>query len=50
MEDYFEGRDSFYLCLELLSVQTLYSYIASLPSIIEEKRARDLIMKIGQGM
>lgn len=50
MEDYFEGRDSFYLCLELLSEQTLYSYIASLPSIIEEKRARDLIMKIGQGM
>ena len=50
MEDYFENRDTFYLCLELLSEQTLYAYIASLGYILEERRARDLIMKIGQGM
>ena len=50
MEDYFENREYFYLCLELLSDQTLHSYIAKLGTIIDERRARDLIMKIGQGM
>ena len=50
MEDYFENRDCFYLCLELLSDQTLYDYIKNLGNIIEERRARDLILKIAQGM
>lgn len=47
MEDYFESRECFYLCLELLSEQTLYQYISNMSTLIEEKRARDLIMKIG---
>ena len=47
MEDYFENRDYFYLCLELLSEQNLFEYIRNQASILEERRARDLIMKIG---
>lgn len=48
LEDYFENRDNFHLCLELHSKQTLYEYISE--NILEEKKARELAHKILLGL
>ena len=47
LEDYFENKDNFYLCLELHSEQTLAKYIDKNKHELEEYRARELILKIG---
>ena len=40
LEDYFENRDNFHMCLELHSKETLYDYISE--NILDEKKAREL--------
>ena len=56
LEDYFENRNCFYLCLELHSDQTLYDYCllnqtkSKKDKILDEKRVRELAIKIGQAL
>lgn len=50
LEDYFENRDNFYLCLELHSDQSLAQFILKNKHELEEFRARELILKIGQAL
>jgi serine/threonine protein kinase len=47
LEDYFENRENFYLCLEIQSSQTLFDFINKFKDEIDELKARDLALKIG---
>lgn len=40
LEDHFENRDNFHLCLDLHSKETLFDYISE--NIMQEKKAREL--------
>ena len=48
LEDHFEDKEKFYLCLELHSKLTLYEYIQH--HVIDEVRARQIALKIGQAV
>lgn len=47
LEDFYESRNNFYLCLELHSEMTLRKYISSVQEELEEQFARDIALKIG---
>jgi serine/threonine protein kinase len=50
LEDYFEDRERFYLCLELHSKQTLHGYINATDRKLEESQARELCLKIARAL
>ena len=50
LEDHFECREYFYICLELHSKLTLFDYINKYTTQIEEIRAQELAKKIGMAI
>ena len=50
LEDYFESKEEFHLCLELHSDQTLEGFVNQHIEILEEARVRDIVGKIGNAI
>ena len=48
LEDYFESKDKFYLCLELHQNRSLYDYVQN--NEIDERKARELAIKIAKAL
>lgn len=50
LEDYFENREFFYLCLELHSEQTLYRYALQMSGLIPEQKIQMMAKQLGSAL
>jgi len=50
LEDYFEDKEFFFLCLELLSKNTLKDYVSLHDNHLEEIQVKSIAVKIGEAV